>query len=88
MKILHLLRQLNKKIKKDHALAQQLWATGNHDARVFATMIADPEQADDALLEAWVNDLGNYVIAIGSRGAELSQKAWDTPRSHSGLKYK
>ena len=38
------LGQLKKKIKTDHALAEQLWATGNHDARILATMVADPAQ--------------------------------------------
>src|ERR1700752_4226901 len=36
------LSKVQKGIKKDHALALALWATGNLDARVLATMIADP----------------------------------------------
>lgn len=56
------LKELKKQIKKDHELAQQLWASGNHDARIFATMITDPKQVDEALLDAWVQDLKNYVI--------------------------
>jgi 3-methyladenine DNA glycosylase AlkD len=43
-------------------MARDLWKSGNHDARVLATMIADPKQADESLLESWVRDLGNYVI--------------------------
>jgi 3-methyladenine DNA glycosylase AlkD len=57
------LEKLRKRIKIDHDLAQQLWATGNHDARVLATMIADPSQMTDRLLETWAKDLTNYVIA-------------------------
>src|SRR3990172_1099061 len=53
---------LKKKIKVDHGLALDLWASGNHDARVLATMIADPKQADDELLDGWVRDLDNYVL--------------------------
>jgi 3-methyladenine DNA glycosylase AlkD len=52
---------LKKRIKRDHPLARQLWAGGNHDARILATMIADPAQMDDALLDAWAADLHNYV---------------------------
>jgi 3-methyladenine DNA glycosylase AlkD len=52
---------LKKRIKRDHTLARQLWAGGNHDARILATMIADPAQMDDALLDAWAADLHNYV---------------------------
>jgi 3-methyladenine DNA glycosylase AlkD len=57
------LEKLRKQIKKDHALARQLWASGNHDARILATMIADPQQADEALLNAWVTELDNYGVA-------------------------
>ncbi|RMH69917.1 MAG: DNA alkylation repair protein [Gemmatimonadetes bacterium] len=56
------LDKLKKQIKVDHALATALWASGNHDARVLATKIADPQQADDTLLDQWVTDLNNYVI--------------------------
>jgi 3-methyladenine DNA glycosylase AlkD len=56
------LKELKKGVKKDHELALKLWDSGNHDARNFATMIADPEQVDETLLDAWVQDLDNYVI--------------------------
>ena len=56
------LGKLKKRIKVDHDLAQKLWATGNHDARILATMIADPAQATDKLLESWAKDLFNYVL--------------------------
>jgi hypothetical protein len=36
------LRALQKRCGTDQALAEVLWANGNHDARVLATMIADP----------------------------------------------
>lgn len=54
---------LRKKIKTDHALARQLWATGNFDARALATMIADPAQATPAELDAWVGDANFYGLA-------------------------
>jgi 3-methyladenine DNA glycosylase AlkD len=62
------LKKLRKKIKVDHTLAQQLWASGIHDARVLATMIADPKQANDVQLEAWAADLSNYVITDAFTG--------------------
>lgn len=57
------LGKLTKKIKTDHALARELWATGNHDARILATRIADPEAAGEELEDAWAADLDNYVLA-------------------------
>ena len=35
--------KLKKEIRTDHKLAEALWTTGNFDARVLATMIADPQ---------------------------------------------
>lgn len=57
------LGKLKKQIKTDHALARELWATGNHDARVLALMVADPRQADDELLNGWARDLDNYGLS-------------------------
>jgi 3-methyladenine DNA glycosylase AlkD len=54
--------KLKKQIKSDHALARLLWATGNHDARILATMIAVPSQMNEAELESWVAALDNYVL--------------------------
>ena len=60
--------KLAKTIKRDHALALELWATGNHDARILATMVADPKQTNDTLLDAWVNDLDSYVVTDAFSG--------------------
>lgn len=57
------LEKLRKQIKVDHELAAQLWATGNHDAKILATMIADPQALTDKQAEAWAKDLDNYGIA-------------------------
>jgi 3-methyladenine DNA glycosylase AlkD len=62
------LKQMVKKIKVDHALAKQLWASGNHDARILATMIADPKQADMATLDAWVRDVDCYPLGDALSG--------------------
>jgi 3-methyladenine DNA glycosylase AlkD len=57
------LGKLTKRIKTDQLLAEALWASGVHDARVLATMIADPARMTDRLLDAWAKDLDSYVIA-------------------------
>ena len=57
------LEVMRKRIKKDHALALQLWATGNHDARLLATKIADPKQMDLGTINLWLPDLDNYIVA-------------------------
>ena len=41
---------LAKRIVLDQSLAEALWETGNHDARLLATMVADPRQVAAAVL--------------------------------------
>jgi 3-methyladenine DNA glycosylase AlkD len=67
------LDKLAKQLKQDKsldqtALAGQLWASGNHDARVLATKIADPAKISSPTIDAWALDLDNYVVtdALGS----------------------
>lgn len=57
------LKALRKQIKLDHALALGLWRSCVHDARVLATMVADPHAADDELIEAWAGEVDNYVLS-------------------------
>ncbi len=57
------LKRLAKVIKTDQKLAERLWATGNHDARVLATMTADPATIRSRKLDEWVRDLDNYVLS-------------------------
>jgi len=55
------LNALKKKIKTDQKLAEQLWQSGNADARHLATMIADPKSFSESLADAWVKDLNYYL---------------------------
>lgn len=56
------LRKLAKEIKKDHQLAQQLWDTDIHEARLLATMIDDPKQVTQAQIDKWVLDFEAWDI--------------------------
>lgn len=75
------LGKLKKKIKTDHDLAVSLWASGNHDARVLATMIADPTATTSKTLDEWAGDLDNYVITEAVAG--LASK---TPHATAKMK--
>ena len=57
------LGKLKKKIKSDQSLAEELWATANHDARVLATMIADRSKIGVRTLNAWAKDVDNRGLA-------------------------
>ena len=56
------MRKLAKEIKRDHALALELWATGIFEARVVATMIADPGQLTAEAAEAWVGEMTGHPL--------------------------
>lgn len=55
------LKSLQKKIKVDQALAGELWKSGNHEARILATMVADAKKLDGKTLDAWAAGLANYI---------------------------
>lgn len=52
VKVEHL-KTLQKTIKRDHALALALYATGNSDAMYLAGLIAEPAKMTKAQLNAW-----------------------------------
>jgi 3-methyladenine DNA glycosylase AlkD len=58
------LYKLQKQIKVDHALAERLWATGNYDAQVLATLVADPNAMTDKQFEEWAKALNSQGIAL------------------------
>ena len=77
------LGKIAKPIKTDHALARQLWDTGNHDARVLALRVADPAALDEPLARRWLGDVDNYILAEGlgglcaqTRHARASSDSW------------
>ncbi len=62
------LGKIAKSIKTDHDLAQKLWDSGNHDARVLALRVADPAAMDVPLAGRWLGDVDNYILAEGLGG--------------------
>ncbi len=68
------LKALAKRIKTNHLLAEDLWMTGNHDARMLAALIADPSAVSARRLDLWAKDLDNYVLTDA-----FSQFAAQTP---------
>jgi 3-methyladenine DNA glycosylase AlkD len=57
-----LIRQLAKKIGKNHELALELWKTEIHEARLLATMIDNPKQINKEQFDSWVGDFNSWDI--------------------------
>jgi len=62
------LRYLAKKVGTDHELAQKLWKTGIHEARILASMIDDPTKVSEAQMEEWATDFDSWDVVDGCCG--------------------
>lgn len=56
------LEKIRKQIKRDHALARELWETNIMEARTLAAFIADPAQMSSQQLDAWVGELTDHTV--------------------------
>lgn len=75
--------KLQKKIKIDHALALELWRTGNAEARILALQVSDPQRltradADRLLRDGQTHFLGCYLAGLLSRSpiARETMSSW------------
>ena len=56
------IRQIAKELGRDHPLALALWSTGLAEARILASIVADPMQVDGELMDAWVKDFDSWDV--------------------------
>jgi 3-methyladenine DNA glycosylase AlkD len=49
-------------IGKNQALAEELWSTGVHEARILAALIAESEKITAAQMERWVRDFDSWDV--------------------------
>ncbi|MEE9163389.1 MAG: DNA alkylation repair protein [Thermoplasmata archaeon] len=56
------LRRLAREIGHDHRLAQELWDTRVHEARILASMIDDPAAVTEVQMEAWVRGFDSWDV--------------------------
>ncbi len=56
------LRSMAKKLGRDHRLAQELWGSGIHEARILAAMVDDPAKVTEKQMESWVADFDSWDV--------------------------
>jgi 3-methyladenine DNA glycosylase AlkD len=56
------IRKIAKEIGTNHELAQQLWSSGVHEARILAGMIDDPQKVTEQQMEEWVKDFNSWDV--------------------------
>ncbi len=57
------LKKIQKKVKKQHQLSLELYATGNSDAMYLAGLIADETEISKSELNKWVREAYWYMIS-------------------------
>ncbi len=53
---------------RDHALAEALWASGRHEARILATIMDEPGAVTEEQMERWVRDLDSWDLCDSACG--------------------
>jgi 3-methyladenine DNA glycosylase AlkD len=56
------LRRIAKQIGRDHPLAQQLWKSGVHEARILAVLLDDPFLVTEQQMERWAKDIDSWDV--------------------------
>src|SRR5438046_8730162 len=62
------LRDLGKRVEKNHELDEKMWKTGIHEARILASMIDDPTKVSEAQMEEWAADFDSWDVVDGCCG--------------------
>jgi 3-methyladenine DNA glycosylase AlkD len=56
------LRAVAKRVGRDHALAQELWASGVHEARMLAGFVDVPAEVTEEQMERWAADFDSWDV--------------------------
>lgn len=57
-----ILRAMAKELGKDHKLAQQLWDSKIHEARILAGFIDEPDKVTSTQMEEWAGDFDSWDV--------------------------
>jgi len=82
------IRDLAKRIGTNHELAQQLWTTGIHEARILASMVDDPAKVSEDQLEKWAQDFDSWDVVDGCCGNLFDKTRFAVRKAHEWSKRK
>jgi len=60
------LHKFARHIGRSQKLAEELWETGIHEARILAALIGEPEKITSAQMERWVRDFNSWDVVDGA----------------------
>lgn len=67
-----MIRSIAKEIKKDHKLALEAFDTGIHEAKILASLIADPKQMTRETCDKWVKEFDSWDVVD-----QICSNLWD-----------
>src|SRR4051812_40705658 len=72
------IQKLGKKLGRNQALAEALWATDVYEARLLAAFVGEPEKLTPKLMDAWCRDFDNWgvVDTVCFKLFDQSPHAW------------
>ncbi len=73
------IRAVGKRCGTDQTLASQLWRSGIHEARILATLVADPGALTVEEMEAWVVDISSWDVC--DFAADVFGRTQGSPRT-------
>lgn len=73
------IRSIAKRCGTDHDLALKLWLTEIHEARILATLVADPGALTEAQMGSWAADLSSWDVC--DFAADLFSRSRAGPRT-------
>ena len=82
------LREMARKIGKNHYIAEQLWRTGMHEARILAGMVDDPVMVTEDQMERWAADFDSWDVVDGCCGNLLDKTEFAVRKAYEWSKRK
>lgn len=56
------IRKIARRVGTNQALAEELWASGIHEARVLATLVGDPNAISRSTMDRWAADCNSWDV--------------------------
>ena len=80
------LRELGKKVGRDHELALALWESGWYEARMLTAFVDEPARVTPSQMDRWARDFDNWAIcdALCFHLFDKTPHAWKKVEQWSG----
>jgi 3-methyladenine DNA glycosylase AlkD len=80
------LHTLARRIGKNHKLAEQLWSSGIHEARILASLLGESHKVTAAQMDRWASDFDSWdvVDSVCCYLFAFAKPAWDKVHKWSG----